>query len=207
MEIPCTCSGGCEWSWCITCPPSEVSMLLGREEEEGGEEDEDESLLAMELRLEWLVELLLELDLCIELKLDSVPRASMPKAGKVVMTPGVTPLTPVSREVEIGEYMAGSLTPLSWREQEEPEETGVGPTDTRPHPPSTFSSVSSLLPTSAFLPEVLIAPLSPPEPTSATLPPLPLLSLTPGLTPPRGPLEELQRLEPLERKLPKEMEP
>ena len=47
---------------------------------------------------------------------DSETRVSMPKVGRVVMTPGATLFTPVSRDVERGEYTVGIFTTDSWAE-------------------------------------------------------------------------------------------
>lgn len=109
--------------------PPRDSMLLGREEEEGGDEDEEEFLLLtdMEWRPEWSAELFLEPDLSMEFELDSVARANVPKAGKVVVVaaPGVTALTPVRIGLESWEYMAGSFTMPSCTEGGAAEETGV----------------------------------------------------------------------------------
>ena len=81
-------------------------LVVGREEEVGGDEDMEGVRLFMTM----------EPGLSAGLTRESVVRVSMPKVGRVVMTPGATPLTPERREAESGEYMVGILTMASWME-------------------------------------------------------------------------------------------
>lgn len=82
----------------MMCTPRGDSMLpLGRDSEVGGEEGREGVLL--------LLRTIVEPDLSAGLGWFgcSVARVRIPKVGKVVIMPGATPLTPVSRGVERGE--------------------------------------------------------------------------------------------------------
>lgn len=155
-----------------------------------GREDE---LLAIKLltdirgRLEWLDDDEIELlEPETSMVLDSRPRVSVLKLGRemTVPLPSPPPL-PAKRAPDRLGYM-GSLITLSGNEEVEPAPW--------PHP----FDFSSPLPVTLAPLEVLVSPGCAESTFALTL----LLAL-----PPMGPLEVLQRLEPLERKLPKVMEP